>query len=171
MLGFIRDLRSRARGSWTTRGPADSFELRLITLVNKPETELERDSLRNAQLLEGTPSERQFYLLALGITWGKLYVLGAILLSGVAFFVHLVHGGNETTIWVALLVFVSAFCITGMVDVAWRIQLVAAAGRRWKRGGRVNDERTSRLMRLSRINDRTLLLQLAAGLLASWWVG
>ncbi len=172
MLGLIRDLTNLARGRWKaiTGDSTESLGLRLISLVNQPETELEQDSLRNAQLPAGTPSERQFYLLALGIAWGKLYVAGAVLLSVIAFLVHVIRGGHGTTVWVAALVFISAFCITGMVDVAWRIQLVGAARRRWRRAGRISDDRTRRLMRISRINNRTLVLQLAAGLLATWWI-
>jgi hypothetical protein len=151
-----------------TARQTDALQLRLITLLNRADSELERDSLRSAQLPEGTPSERYFYLLALGIAWGKLYVFGAIFLSGIAFLFHLVSGGHGTAIWVLLLVFISAFCITGMVDVAWRIQLVGSARRRWKRAGFVVDDRTLRLMRLSRINDGTLVLQITAGAVAAW---
>ena len=93
-----------------------------------------------------------------------------LILSVIAFLFTVVSGDHGTGVWVSLLVFVAAFCLTGMGDVVWRSLLVRAAVNRWKRAGRVADDRTHHLLRLSRVNDGTLLLQFAVAALVTWRV-
>jgi hypothetical protein len=152
-----------------TANQTEAMHLRLITFVNEPKTELGRDKLCKALLPEATPGDREFYLVFLALSWGKLCVYSVMALSVVAFLFTTVSGNHGTTIWVALLVGVSAFCITGMADVAWRSLLVRAARNRWARTGRIVDQRSRRLMHFSRINDGTFLLQIAACALAVWY--
>ncbi len=57
-----------------------------------------------------------------------------------------------------------AFCVAGGLDALWRLWLVWAARKRWRRAGRIVDRRVSHLMHYAALNDNTILLQLAVAL-------
>jgi hypothetical protein len=65
---------------------------------------------------------------------------------------------------VPVFLFVGVFSVAGMVDALWRDILVGVARRRYRRADRSLDATTRRLLRIAQVNDATLLLQLAAGL-------
>ncbi|MGH3002336.1 MAG: hypothetical protein ACRDM1_06705 [Gaiellaceae bacterium] len=64
---------------------------------------------------------------------------------------------------------VIGFCITGVADMVWRGFLVGAARRRYDAANRRVDDDTRRLMRMARLNDGTLALQVIGAIVGSWW--
>lgn len=119
---------------------------------------------------EGTPNWREIYLAYVAVAWGKLALYGGVLATGASYLLERFDGKSGRTVGLKLLAFVLAFCIAGIADAAWRIQFAGVARRRYRRAGRVVDDGMRRLMRLSRLNYGTLLLQVAAAALVAWRV-
>jgi hypothetical protein len=87
-----------------------------------------------------------------------------------AYLLNKLDGKQGNSIGVRFLVFVGAFCLAGAADAAWRVQFVGVARRRYVRAGDVLDNGMLRLMRISRLNDGTLLLQLGAAAFFAWHI-
>jgi hypothetical protein len=122
-----------------------------------------RELLNDAELKGEDPEVRFVYLYGLGGAWFLLLGVSGIVLTGLGALAAWVGGHEGDAISIRALYFVTAFCMAGGLDATWRIWLVKGARRRYRRNGRMLDKQARRLMKIAVFDDRTLLLQLAAG--------
>lgn len=101
----------------------------------------------------------------------KLVFVGGVGSIGIAYLLHLLFGSSGLGVGVRLFAFVGVVCLAGIVDTLWRSVITSIAERRYTRAEYKPDRVTAGLMRVARINDAVLLLQLVAGSLAAWRVG
>ena len=101
---------------------------------------------------------------ALGFTWLLAYALLSLLWLGIW---AVLRGVDVVThhAFLPVFEFMAGFCIAGSVDAFWRYLVASAARKRFIGAGETVDHRTSRLMNIAQINDATILIQLAVGVL------
>jgi hypothetical protein len=141
------------------------FEVAVLRSARDPAT---RELLASAQSPDGGPEERYAYLYGLAWAWIFPAPVVGVLGAGIGYVEHWLNGNTHTNQIIAITSFAFGFCIAGCIDAGWRFCLVQTARRRYRRAGRILDDQSRRLVKLSRLNDRTLLLQLAAGALLAW---
>ena len=120
------------------------------------------------ELLQPTssnPEERFIYLYALAGGWFLLVpVLGVISGAGVGV-VHLIGASGASPWAVRILYFLTAFCLMGGLDAAWRTWLVQLARQRHERNARALDGSAACLMNVARRFDNgALLVQFVVGI-------
>jgi hypothetical protein len=151
-------------GRWT-----DSLNLYLVTRrYGRSRDTRFRSRLYEGQRADGTPDQREIYLGFVVVVWGQLVAVSGVAGVALAYVLYRLEGDVGKQIAVALVIFVAVFCLAGMADAVWRIQLVGVARRRSERTGGTIDDLGRRLIRISMVNDGTLLLQLAAGAFFAW---
>jgi hypothetical protein len=119
--------------------------------------------LNEAELEREDPEVRFVYLYGLCLAWFILVGVSGIVLTGLSALAAFVGGHEWDAISLRATYFITAFCIAGGLDATWRVWLVQGARRRYRRNGRALDKQARRLVRVAWADDRTLLLQLAAG--------
>lgn len=120
-------------------------------------------TFNRSRLGEPDPLTHFAFLTALGAAWMFAYVILEFVWLGVwgaLYGTHVVGHG----ILAPVFLFIGVFCIVAVVDVWWRYTLVWAARGRWQRSERTLDATASRFMRLAQLNDGTIFVQVAVGL-------
>ena len=123
--------------------------------------------LDHAELERADPELIWVYLYGLGPVWLILGLLWAAACTGLEALAASVGSDEAATISVGILNFGWAFCFAGAVDVMWRFFVAHNARRRYRSNGGIVDEQVRRLMKFVQFDDQTVLLQVAAGIIAA----
>jgi hypothetical protein len=148
----------------------EAFHLFLIKALggSQPREPFVQKWLRATQASDEEPEDRCIYLTYLGLCWGKAALICAAVVFSIGYLIARVDkpiGDGFTQVTV---VFTTTFCITGGVDAIWRLELASSARRRYRRANSVVDKSCRRLMRIARLNNATILIQLAVASILAW---
>ncbi|HST14729.1 MAG TPA: hypothetical protein VLJ44_07765 [Gaiellaceae bacterium] len=138
-----------------------------ITLSRVARAPNPRELLNAAELALPDPEVWFVYEYAVAVAWFLLMpVLGLFCIGAIALAAYVGQREAEGAV-TRVLYFATAFCLVGGLDAAWRTWLVQLARRRYRRNGRAFDSPVRRLMKVAAINDLTLALQVAAGIVSA----
>ena len=103
------------------------------------------------------PISLYFYLSQLVTAWSNLVLPFGFLMIGIA---YLGDRLGSAHIGLAVGLFPNVFCLVGGADALWRRPFAKRARSRYLATGHRFDPETSRLIRIARANDGSLILQL-----------
>lgn len=152
-------------GRWT-----DSLNLFLITRlvrVTLRDRSGGADVFGAAVLPDASPSNVKGYVEAVCWLWIILASVCGVLTGGLTWLLDTVDGNQGNTIAVTIGTFLVAFCSVGAIDALWRYYFARAARRRYYQVLHVDDG-VRQLIRIARLNDATIILQLAGAALIAW---
>lgn len=162
----VRQLRMAfaALGHWN-----DSLNLFLATrqLVKRRRRgrgDVIEEMLRDALTSRPEPQAVWFYLDTARVGW-RAMLFYSLLFMGVATYVgEKIAGYAGSRIGLGIGALPAAASLVGEFDLLWRLVVLRSARRRFRAAGGAVDEPTRRLLRIARVNDGTLLLQIVVGL-------
>jgi hypothetical protein len=125
------------------------------------------DLLNKSELARGDPELIFVYFYAAVGGWLLLGVLSGLALTGLTALASYLGGQAGHAVSLRILYFATAFCFVGALDALWRVWLVYAARRRYRRDGRTLDRQARRLVSVAQLGDGALLVQFAAGIAAA----
>lgn len=120
---------------------------------------------------EPNPVFLKGYIDTLFYGWGILWSVFAALALALGYLGDKLTGHRDRWIFASVAVLPAVACLVGEFDALWRGFYARAAAKRYLQAERVFDDECRRLVRVARLNDGAIMIQLAVGIAVATWFG